>query len=101
MVPLSIDRGVDAIRKFYAEVGIQKLGVYRDNSGSAPRQLGAVGIPTTLLIDREGHEVGRLIGPAEWDSPEMVAFIRCVTSGGAAAQSRAEAKPAATPTCRT
>lgn len=101
VVPLSIDRSADPIRKFYTEVGIKTLGLYRDNSGSAPRQLGAVGIPTTLLIDREGHEIGRLIGPAEWDSPEMIAFIRCVTSGGAAAQSQAEAKPAATPTCRT
>jgi hypothetical protein len=33
-------------------------------------------VPTTLLIDHEGNEIGRLLGPAEWDSPEMVAFIR-------------------------
>jgi thiol-disulfide isomerase/thioredoxin len=102
VLPLSIDRGgLDVVRKFYTEVGIQKLGLYRDTSGNATRELGAMGIPTTLLIDREGRELGRLIGPAEWDSPDMVAFIRCVTSGGAAAQPQAEAKPAATPPCRT
>lgn len=93
VMPLSIDRGgMDVVRKFYAEVGIQKLGLYRDTSGNATRELGAVGIPTTLLIDREGQEIGRLIGPAEWDAPQMVEFIRCVTSGGAATQSQAEAK---------
>lgn len=102
VLPLSIDRGgLDVVRKFYAEVGIQKLGIYRDTSGGATRGLGAVGIPTTLLIDREGREIGRLIGPAEWDAPDMVAFIKCVISGDAAAQSQVETKPAATPTCRT
>jgi len=101
IVPLSIDRGgMDVVRKFYAEVGIKKLGMYRDKSGSATRELGAVGIPTTLLIDREGREIGRLIGPAEWDSPEMIKFIRCVISGDGAARSSKETKQAATPPCR-
>jgi thiol-disulfide isomerase/thioredoxin len=102
VVPLSIDRGgMDVVRKFYGEMGLQKLGNYRDNSGGATRELGAVGIPTTLLIDRGGREIGRLIGPAEWDSPEMVEFIRCVISGGGEAQASKEAGRAAAPTCRT
>ena len=101
VVPLSIDRGgMDVVRKFYAEVGIQKLGMYRDNSGSATRELGAVGIPTTLLIDRAGHEIGRLIGPAEWDSAGVVEFLQCVISRDDAAQSRKEVNLAATPPCR-
>jgi hypothetical protein len=32
-------------------------------------------VPTTLLIDRQGQEIGRLIGPAVWDSPEMIDFL--------------------------
>jgi len=35
-----------------------------------------VGIPATLLIDRQGKEIGRVIGPAEWDSDEVMAAIR-------------------------
>lgn len=77
VMALSIDRaGTDVVRKFYAEVGVTHLAMYIDNSGKAARELGAVGLPTTLLIDREGREIGRLVGPAEWDAPEMVAFIR-------------------------
>jgi thiol-disulfide isomerase/thioredoxin len=101
VVPLSIDRNMDVVRKFYAEFGLQKLGMYRDNSGGAARKLGAVGIPTTLLIDREGREIGQLIGPAEWDSPEMIEFIRCVIAGHSAAPSSAEATQAMAATCRT
>ena len=33
------------------------------------------GLPTTILIGRTGKEIGRLIGPAVWDSPAMVAFL--------------------------
>jgi hypothetical protein len=33
-------------------------------------------MPTTLLLDREGHEIGRLVGPANWDSPEALALIK-------------------------
>ncbi len=33
------------------------------------------GMPGTLLIDREGREIGRLIGPAEWDSPDAKRLI--------------------------
>lgn len=81
VVALSIDRaGIAAVRKFYAEVGVRNLAIYIDNSGKAARELGAVGLPVTLLIDREGRELGRLMGPAEWDAPEIVEFLRRVVS---------------------
>ena len=77
VVALSIDRkGASAVRSFYSEVGIRNLAVYIDSRGKSARALGMIGLPTTLLIDRDGREVGRLIGPAEWDTPEMVAFLR-------------------------
>jgi hypothetical protein len=71
---------VDAVRKFYAEIGIQQLPVFIDVSSKASFALGGVGLPTTILIDREGREIGRLIGVAEWDSPEMVAFLKSIVA---------------------
>jgi thiol-disulfide isomerase/thioredoxin len=77
VVALSIDRkGLPVVKEFYEELGLQELGMYVDPSAKASRELSALGVPTTLLIDREGNELGRLLGPAEWDSPEMVGFIR-------------------------
>src|SRR5207245_5064573 len=46
--------------------------------GQALRALGAVGLPTTLLIDRGGREIGRIMGPAEWDTPEIAEFLKSV-----------------------
>ncbi|MDP2332685.1 MAG: TlpA disulfide reductase family protein [Reyranella sp.] len=77
VIALSIDRqGLDVVRKFYGEIGIRHLEMHVDSSGKAARELGAVGLPTTLLVDRAGREVGRLVGPAEWDAPDMIAVIR-------------------------
>ena len=77
VVAVSIDRdGLPAVQEFYLQTGIKHLRVYVDKSGEASANLGATGIPTTLLIDRESREIGRKIGPAEWDSPEVVTLIQ-------------------------
>lgn len=77
VVPLSIDRaGLPAVEAFYQELALEVLGIYVDQSASAAYELGAVGLPTTLLVNPEAQELGRLVGPAEWDSPEMVALLR-------------------------
>jgi thiol-disulfide isomerase/thioredoxin len=77
VVALSMDRkGPDVVTKFFGEIGVKHLALNIDTSSQAMFALEAVGLPLTLLIDREGREIGRLIGPAEWDSPEMMALIR-------------------------
>jgi len=77
VVALSVDReGTPAVAAFYEELGLDALTIYVDSSTRAMRALGALGLPTTLLLDRDGNEIGRLLGPAEWDSPGMVAFLR-------------------------
>ncbi|HEV2302820.1 MAG TPA: TlpA disulfide reductase family protein [Stellaceae bacterium] len=77
VLPLSIDRrGAAAVRRFYRQLGLEALGVYVDPSGEAGNQIDAPGIPITLLLDRDGHEVGRKIGPADWDSPQMIGILR-------------------------
>ena len=54
---------------------IRHLKIYVDTSGKAAGEFGIFGLPGTLLLDREGREIGRLTGPAEWDAPDMVDFI--------------------------
>ncbi|WP_192359129.1 TlpA family protein disulfide reductase [Mesorhizobium mediterraneum] len=77
VVALSMDRaGPEIVRKLFTEIGIEHLALNIDTSGKAMFAIGTVGLPATLLIDREGKEIGRLIGPAEWDAPDMVDFIR-------------------------
>jgi thiol-disulfide isomerase/thioredoxin len=82
VVALSIDRkGLDVVKPFYAELGLGSLGIYLDRSGSAAHALDTVGVPTTLLIDRDGRELGRKLGPAAWDEPDAVALIQRAIEG--------------------
>lgn len=76
VVALSIDRdGLPVVKDFYEELGLQALGIYVDQSGRAAYATGAVGIPTTLLVGPDGRELGRTVGPAEWDGEEVVQFL--------------------------
>jgi thiol-disulfide isomerase/thioredoxin len=77
VVALSIDSGgMDAVRRFYDEIGIRALAPYVDPSMRAGTELRIVGVPTTLLLDREGGERWRKTGPEQWDAPEIVAALR-------------------------
>lgn len=77
VIPLSIDRqGAAVVKPFYDGLGLKALGIYIDQSGDATQALKAVGVPTSLLIDRSGREITRKMGAAEWDSPEMIETIR-------------------------
>ena len=79
VLALSQDRkGPDAVAKFLAEIRTENLDVYVDTSARSARRLGAIGLPTTVLLDRDGQIIGRLLGPAEWDSDEAARLIKTV-----------------------
>ena len=102
VVPVSVDLGgIDKVRKFYAGIGLRNLAMYVDSSGQALRAVGAFGLPTTLILDRQGREVGRIVGPAEWDSVEMMDFLKPVIAqhnNGTAQAERSQVADANRPT---
>ncbi|MFC0703246.1 TlpA family protein disulfide reductase [Marinobacter persicus] len=82
VVALSVDHaGISVVEKFYRKTGIQHLRQYIDPSTLATSTLGIAGVPTTLLIDHDGREIGRLVGAAEWDSPAMVDLMTRTIEG--------------------
>jgi thiol-disulfide isomerase/thioredoxin len=76
VLALSQDRGgLPLVEKFYREYDL-KLDMFVDKTANTARSLKARGLPTTLLIDAEGREIGRLEGAADWDAPEALALMR-------------------------
>ena len=76
IVPISIDvSGVLSVRPFYERLGLNNLSIYVDPSKNVMDALGITGIPTTVLVGRDGREIGRMVGPAQWDAPESVKRI--------------------------
>jgi thiol-disulfide isomerase/thioredoxin len=78
VVALSVDRERPAVAPFLEKHGIKNLARYLDTGNIATRTLKARALPTTLLIDAEGREVGRLEGAAPWDSPAAEAYLKRV-----------------------
>jgi thiol-disulfide isomerase/thioredoxin len=67
--------GHDITARFYAEHNLQHLALYVDPTGRAPSLTKAKGLPTTILIDPKGVEVGRWEGAIKWDSQNAIDFI--------------------------
>jgi thiol-disulfide isomerase/thioredoxin len=92
VVALSIDRdGAPTIAPFFRELGIKDLRLYFDRRGAVLGEYAIAGLPTTLVIDRSGREIGRLFGPANWDAPRIAAELRDIIAGRTGA--RVEGKP--------
>jgi len=86
VVAVNIDKGgPDKARDFLAETGATHLPLYTEPSSKLFAALKAVGMPTTLVLDRDGREIGRLVGPADWASPEALALIEAAIAAPASA----------------
>lgn len=85
VLALSLDRGgIEKPRDFLEEIEIGNLALYHDKTGRMGTQLGAFGLPTTLLIGRDGKSLGRLVGPAHWDGGTAVKLIQAAIDAGGA-----------------
>jgi thiol-disulfide isomerase/thioredoxin len=81
VVTVNIDqRNLERPKAFLKEVGVEKLAYYHDVSAKIFTELKAAdrafGMPTTLLIDPKGCELGFLSGPAEWASEDALKLVR-------------------------
>ncbi|HME19929.1 MAG TPA: TlpA disulfide reductase family protein [Acetobacteraceae bacterium] len=82
VLPLSSDRGgVRAVEAFYQEHNITGLPVLLDPKGAAAHAWHARGIPTSVIIDKQGRERARLEGSADWSTPPAVAIVRKLVAG--------------------
>ena len=76
VIALSVDAiSFEQLRDFYGANGVNNLAVYRGDESEIMQAYGLPGIPTTLLIDDEGLEIARLVGPTTWDSEEIAAQL--------------------------
>src|SRR5690606_16388641 len=80
VVAVNVDTGGDEKPKaFLEETGVDALGYYRDSTlglfNDLKRRGLAMGLPVTLLIDKDGCMLAHMNGPAEWASPDAKRLI--------------------------
>lgn len=74
VMTLALDSPAKA-EAFLRQIKASKLRAFTDTEGRALSTLGVTTVPTTLLIDARGHEIGRLSGAAAWDEKPAVDLI--------------------------
>ncbi len=81
VVPVATGRNdVGQIAKFYTQAEVANLPVLRDPKSGLAHAMGVMGLPVTILLNPEGQEVARLIGDAEWDSPDALAVLKALSA---------------------
>jgi thiol-disulfide isomerase/thioredoxin len=79
VVALSVDRkGLEASLAFLKETGVTNLAAYIEPDAKSLAALQALGLPATILIDRQGREAARLLGPADWSSAETLIMVKAL-----------------------
>lgn len=63
------------IQKFFDEIGVTNLPRHQDPKQALARDMAVLGLPITVLIDPDGHEIARLRGDADWNSDSAKAII--------------------------
>jgi len=70
---------------FLKDENITHLAYYSDDSAHVFEDLKAAGkafgMPTTLIVDRSGCEIGNMAGPAEWSSADGVKLVSAAATG--------------------
>ncbi len=76
VVAINLNReGMAEAKAYLTRNNLSNLAAYNEKGFKFPRAIGVSGLPVTLLIDRNGLEIGRQLGPEEWDSRAAKAFL--------------------------
>ncbi len=77
VLPISLDGpSKPKVAPFYRDQNLDHLGIYYDKGKKAMSTLGVTLLPTSILVDPAGRELGRIEGDADWDSPEALALMK-------------------------
>lgn len=89
VIAISMDRAsTEKIADFYAAIPlpdggayeVDNLDIHREPTLRIGAEGGVLGLPVTIILDREGREVARLQGDAAWDSPEAKEMLRDIAA---------------------
>jgi thiol-disulfide isomerase/thioredoxin len=81
LLTVTTDLQRQGIIHFLSQLGVS-LPVLLDEDQEVSRSFMVRGLPTTIVIARDGALVGRAVGPRAWDSPDAVAVMRQVMESG-------------------
>ena len=83
VIPIATGRNsTDAIAAFTAEAGITELPTFLDPKGKLAAEMNVPGLPVTVILDRDGNEIARLLGGADWNGHDARTVIDALIAAG-------------------
>ncbi|OAO09345.1 thioredoxin [Roseovarius indicus] len=72
-----------AMKSFFDEIGVSNLPLHRDPNMKISREMGILGLPITVILNRDGQEIARMQGDAHWNSDSAKTIIKALIDNGA------------------
>ena len=74
--PVNLEKpNTDKTRKFYRDLNLKNLKIYFDPEFELTKQFKLRGVPTTILLNKEGNEFARIIGDINFEDEKFIEWI--------------------------
>jgi thiol-disulfide isomerase/thioredoxin len=70
-----------AMARFMQDIGVDNLPLHTDPDADLSRAMGVLGLPVTIILNRDGQEIARLIGDADWSGESATQIIAALIAG--------------------
>ncbi len=76
VIPINIGRENQLkSENFFKEMDIKNLNIYYDSSIELPNKLSLRGVPTTILVNKNGEEFARILGAVDFKNKELISWL--------------------------
>ena len=76
ILPINIGQeDKNSIRKFFSDVKINSFEIFYDSEVKLAKKFSLRGIPTSILINKDGYEFAKIIGSIDFEDPKLVNWL--------------------------
>ena len=76
ILPINIGQeDKNSIKNFFSEVNIKTFEIFYDSDVKLAKKFSLRGIPTSILINKDGYEFAKIIGSLDFEDPKFVNWL--------------------------
>jgi len=81
IIPINIgEEDVEKSKSFFDELKINNLEIFSGPSGELAKKFKLRGVPTTVIIDKDGNEISRIIGSIDFLDRKFLAWLKYIVN---------------------
>ena len=76
ILPINVGKeNIDKAKKFFEDLEIKNLQLYYDDSVKLANNFSLIGLPTTILINKNGEEFARILGSIDFEDKKFIDWL--------------------------